>query len=97
MINFCEICNENVNFSSKVQLVDHYRSKKHRNNLKLSGKEPGEEEKIVLNLTKKELEEIRNPRREEKEIVPLQLYAQYGDKKYKIVADRNVIGKVVGK
>jgi hypothetical protein len=97
MNNFCDLCNERVNFSSNIKLVEHYRGKKHRNNLIKSGREPNPDEIMAQNMTKKEFEILTMPRQDVREYVPLRLYAQNGDKRYNIVADRGIQGKVVGK
>ena len=94
----CTYCNESVNFSSRAQLVQHYRSKKHRGNLATSGNEPNSDEKFALGLTEKEAAAITGPQRNDApEIVPMELYAHGGGRKYKITADRGVVGNVVGK
>ena len=97
--NWCSYCSESVNFASVPKLVEHYRGKKHRNNLTASGNEPIADEKFALGLTEKEAAAITGPRGDiaPNEIVPVQLYAHGAGRTYKIVADRGVVGKVVGK
>ena len=97
--NWCSYCNESVNFASMSKLVEHFRGKKHRNKLTASGNEPNSDEKFAHGLTEKEAAAITGPKGDAtpNEIVPMELHAQGHGRTYKIIADRGVIGKIVGK
>jgi len=94
-MDYCQACRVQVNFGSWPVAVSHWRSKRHCQNAPAP---QSDDERDARALTKKEALAITQPRSVvQRETIPMELVAIAPDgKKYRIYADRGVVGKVKG-